>query len=148
MPMKFSFLLPLAFLTIFASCNKGKFTTRPQITIKSYSKKSIGNGQNLTINLQFTDKEGDIGNGEFVYIPKRLNKRPLLPTIPDYDSVRLVVPTFPDETQGEYILSLPWINLHKSDQENDTIFMRFVVVDRAFNKSDTVNSDQLVILKF
>jgi hypothetical protein len=145
--MKFKLIIPLALLTVLASCGKDKFKTQPQIEIKSYGDKSIGNGQSLTITLRFTDKEGDLANGKFVYIPKRLNKRPLLPGIPDYDSIKVVIPSFPDETDGEFDLSLPWINLHKTDTENDTIFMRFVVVDRGNNKSDTVSSDQLVILK-
>lgn len=145
--MKFKLIIPLALLTVLTSCGKDKFKTQPQIEIKSYGDKSIGNGQSLTIRLRFTDKEGDLANGKFVYIPKRLNKRPLLPGIPDYDSIKLVIPSFPNENDGQFILSLPWINLHKTDTENDTIFMRFVVVDRGNNKSDTVNSDKLVILK-
>ena len=145
--MKFKLFIPVTLLAVLASCGKDKFKTQPQIEIKSYGDKSIGNGQSLTIHLRFTDKEGDLANGKFVYIPKRLNKRPLLPGIPNYDSVKLVIPSFPNENDGEFVLSLPWINLHKSDTENDTIFMRFVVVDRADHKSDTVNSVQLVILK-
>jgi len=129
------------------SCGKDKFKTQPQITIKDINSKVIGRDQTLTILLRFTDKEGDLSDGKFVYIPKRLNSRPLLPTIPDYDSVKLVIPKFPIETQGDFLLALPWINLHKSDTENDTIIMRFVVVDKGNNKSDTVGTDQLVILK-
>ena len=129
------------------SCGKDKFKTQPQIEIKDINSKVIARDQQLTITLRFTDKEGDLPDGEFVYIPKRLNIHPLLPTIPDYDSVKLVVPKFPNETQGDFVLSLPWINLHKSDTENDTIKMRFVVVDKAGHKSDTTGTEQLVILK-
>lgn len=145
--MKLSLVILIAVLAVQASCNKDKFKTEPQIEIKSYNRKVVGNGQQLTIRLRFTDKEGDLADGKFVYIPIRLNQRPLPPTIPNYDSVRLAIPTFPDDNDGDFVLDLAWINLHKSDLENDTIFMRFVAVDRAGNKSDTIDSDQLVILK-
>jgi len=129
------------------SCGKDKFKTKPTIDITGYKTKTVGRNDALIINLRFTDKEGDLPNGTFVYIPQRLNARPLPPLIPDYDSVKLVVPTFPDNTDGTFQLNLPWINVHKSDIENDTIKMRFVLVDRASNKSDTVTSDPVVILK-
>jgi hypothetical protein len=146
--MKFPIVFAVALITITAlSCGKDKFKTQPQIEIKSINNDVIARDQTLTIQLRFTDKEGDLADGQFVYIPKRLNTRPLLPTVPNYDSVKLVIPKFPDETDGEFSLSLPWLNLHKSDTENDTITMRFVVVDRANNKSDTVGTDKLVILK-
>lgn len=146
--MKLTLFIAVVITTVaILSCGKDKFKTNPQIEIKSINKKTIGRNDALIVTLRFTDKEGDLANGKFVYIPKRLNIRPLPPVIPDYDSVKLVVPTFPDETLGEYVLTLPWLNLHKSDAENDTITMRFVVVDRGANKSDTITSDQLVILK-
>lgn len=146
--MKFPLVFAIVLLTIAAlSCGKDKFKTKPQIEIKSINNNVIARNQTLTIQLRFTDKEGDLADGKFVYIPKRLNTRPLLPTVPNYDSVKLVIPKFPDETDGEFAISLPWINLHKSETENDTIIMRFVVVDRAGNKSDTVSTDKLVILK-
>ena len=146
--MKITVIFALVLIiAVVASCGKDKFKTQPQIEIKSINKKTIGRQDILTIRLRFTDKEGDLANGKFVYIPKRLNIRPLPPTIPTYDSVRLPIPTFPNENDGEFDLELAWINLHKSDIENDTITMRFVVVDRGNNKSDTVSTDKLVILK-
>jgi hypothetical protein len=145
--MKLFLILAILFAVAMMSCGKDKFKTQPQIEIKSINKTTIGRSDILRVRLRITDKEGDMATGKLVYIPIRLNQRPLPPLIPDYDSVRLVVPNFPNEMDGEFILELPWINLHKSDQENDSIFMRFVAVDRGSNKSDTVNSDRLVILK-
>jgi len=146
--MKFLLIITVVIVAVAViSCGKDKFKTQPQIEIKDINNKVIAKDQTLTIRLRFTDKEGDLSDGIFVYIPKRLNVRPLLPTIPDYDSVKLAVPKFPIETEGDFDLSLPWINLHKSDTENDTITMRFVVVDKGNHKSDTVGTDQIVILK-
>ena len=146
--MKLAVIIPFAIVAVtLVACGKDKFKTNPQIEIKSVNKKTVGRNETLTVKLKFTDKEGDIADGFFVYIPKRLNSRPLPPTIPDYDSVKLLVPHFPDETQGEYDLQLPWLFLHKSYTENDSIILRFVAVDRGNNKSDTVSSSRIVILK-
>jgi hypothetical protein len=128
------------------SCSKDKFETVPKIKIKSYNTDALSRNQQLIIKLEFTDKEGDLGNGKFVYIPKRLNQRPLPPIIPDYDSVKNVIPEFPDKNLGEFVLTLDYNFLRKGPSEPDTIFMRFVAVDRAGNKSDTVDSKQLIIL--
>jgi hypothetical protein len=145
--MKLALIPALSLVILMISCGKDKFKTEPQIEIKDINKKTIGRTDILKIQLRFTDKEGDLAQGKFVYIPIRLNQQPLPPLIPDYDSVRITIPSFPNEMDGDFMLELPWINLHKSDQQNDSIFMRFVVVDRAGHKSDTINSDRIVILK-
>ena len=130
-----------------AACSKDKFKTVPQVSIDSYNTKVVGTDQTLNINVKFTDKEGDLSNGKFVYIQQRTNLRPPPPNTGYPDSVINTIPTFPDNTQGDFQVSLPWRFLHLSDLENDTLVFRFVVVDRAGNKSDTLNSDQIVILR-
>lgn len=139
--------IPLLFAIVLISCDKDKFETKPQIEIDSYNTKELPGGADLIINLKFTDKEGDLGQGQFTYIPVRLNKRGLPPSVPNYTPVELTIPEFSDHNKGEFELKLEWKNLHKSDRENDTINLRFVAVDREGNKSDTVQSDQLVILR-
>lgn len=127
------------------ACNKDKFTTKPQIEVATYNAKVVAPQQDLVIQLKFMDKEGDISEGKFVYIPIRTNRRPLPPDLV-LDSVDLTVPKFPNNNTGFYELRLPWSYLQRSPVENDTFYFRFVAVDRAGNKSDTVNSAQLVAL--
>jgi hypothetical protein len=139
--------IPLLFSVVLLSCDKDKFETKPQIEIDSYNTKELPAGADLIINLKFTDKEGDLGQGQFTYIPVRLNKRGLPPSVPNYTPVDLSIPEFSDHNKGEFELKLEWKNLHKSDRENDTINLKFVAVDREGNSSDTIQSDQLVILR-
>jgi hypothetical protein len=127
------------------ACKKDKFTTRPKIEVSSYNTKTVAPQQNLIIQLKFTDKEGDISEGKFVYIPVRTNKRPLPPDLV-LDSVDLNIPKFPNNNTGFYELRLPWSYLQRSPVENDTFYFRFVAIDRGGNKSDTVNSAQVVAL--
>jgi hypothetical protein len=128
------------------ACDKDKFETKPHIEIESYNTKELPPNANLVMNLNFTDKEGDLGNGQFTYIPVRINRR-RLPQDQDYVPIPLPIPEFNDHNKGEFELKIEWKFLHKSDRENDTINFKFVAVDREVNSSDTVTSDQVVILR-
>lgn len=141
-------IIPFLFVTFLVACDKDKFETKPQIEIDSYNTKVLPPPPHpeLIINLKFTDKEGDLGNGSFTYIPTRLNRR-RLPAGQEYSDVTETIPEFSDHNKGELELRLAWKDLHRSDLENDTIMFKFVVVDREGNKSDTVQSDQIVILR-
>jgi len=143
--MKKIFLIAIVVGALIA-CNKDKFKTQPQIEITSYNTKEVSPGQDMVIQLKFTDKEGDISNGTFIYVPKRLNIRPVPPDL-EYLVDSSVIPTFPDQTSGTFEFRLPWNFLHKSDIENDSIYFSFIAVDRGGNRSDTVNSDKIVILR-
>lgn len=138
--------IPFLFVSLLLACNKDKFETKPQIEIQSYNTKVVPYQGTLTINLKFTDKEGDLGNGEFTYEPISLNRRPLPPG-QEYGPVPLPIPEFTDHNKGEFEVNLRWVDLHKHPIENDTIRFKFSAVDRAGNKSDTIQSDQIVILR-
>lgn len=134
------------FVSLLVACGKDKFETKPRIEIESYKNSVLPPGENLVINLKFYDEEGDIGTGKFTYIPERLNRRPL-PAGQEYVPVDLVIPEFSDHNKGEFELRLQWVDLHKSDLENDTIQLRMAATDREGHTSDTITSDRLVILR-
>lgn len=144
--MKISYFLIPTLMIIAIACSKDKYQTRPQIELKSYDPDKIipFQGQ-MTITFDYTDKEGDIGGGQFVYYPKRLN---IIPYDPPYvDSVVTPLATdIPDKAKGQVQLNLTWLDMHKSDAENDTVQMYFVLVDRAGNRSDSVASDKFVVI--
>ena len=140
---KFILFLPVCLLF---ACGKDSFETKPQMEIDAYNTKTLPPNADLVINLKFTDKEGDLTNGQFTYLPVRLNRRGLPPSVPNYSPVNVPIPEFNDHNKGEFELKVQWKFLHKSDRENDTIRIKFIATDRAGNISDTVESDQLVIL--
>ena len=47
-------------LLAFFSCKKDKFTTDPQVTVKSISPGEVSLGNIITVDAKFTDDEGDI----------------------------------------------------------------------------------------
>src|SRR5215204_6776477 len=84
-------LVVLSSILILFACSKDSFETKPQIDIKSADPKVVPQNGNMIVNLDFTDKEGDL---DAVYIWKvRLNKL-VRPTVRDSIPPRLI-PEFP-----------------------------------------------------
>ena len=65
MKITYSLLILLAVAAI--SCNKDKFTTIPQVTLKSIKPDVVVSGNILTLKGEFTDDEGDIDSALIVY---------------------------------------------------------------------------------
>ena len=58
--MKTNIFLLLAIPVIFYGCTKETYTSKPQISIKSINSTTLSTGSLLLIDINFTDKEGDI----------------------------------------------------------------------------------------
>lgn len=149
--MKKGFLFSLLAFVLFA-CSKDKFETKPSLKYKSSSTDIVPMGSGLQVNLEFTDKEGDL-DSVFI-IRERLNKRgPLI-----NNSLQLAFPSsFNNETKGELILNLDYTGrltyqINEIDipgsggaNEPDTLLLKFVIKDKAKNYSDTAQKDFIVI---
>ncbi len=142
-------LVPVIFIislaTLFVACDKDKFETKPKLEIKDYSSREIRQGQSLRIRLNYYDPEGDLSGAPVIGILRRLNLVPLPSGQDKVDTIRNVLPEFPEKDNGEISFELPFDFLKESLTENDTLMFRFAVEDLAGNKSDTVDSDQVVI---
>lgn len=130
-----------------AACSKDKFKSQPQLSIFSYNTKVVGPNEHIVIQLKYTDKEGDLGEGQLTYIPIRINQRKL-PADKEPLSDSTNIPKYPNTNTGFVQLDLPWSSLHQDYiRENDTIYFRFVAKDLAGNMSDTVDSAPVVFLQ-
>jgi hypothetical protein len=148
--MKANMILCLLALIVLVACSKDKFQTKPLIEIKSYNSKTIAklNGNELRININYFDKEGDLSQAQFFAVRQRLNVKPLPANADKADTLRYQLPKFPDTDHGEITFQVGWQDfLKESPSENDTLVFRFAVADRAGNKSDTITSSKLVILQ-
>jgi len=138
---------------VMAGCNKDKFQTKPQIRLLSVSSMVIPVNSDMLIRMEFTDKEGDIDDSLFVR-KVRLNLR-TRDTV--RDSFRLKVPDFPDRSKGEIELRLSYQNLisaadpptvpgtNPPQREADTLNLRFLLRDKAGNRSDTLTIERIVV---
>lgn len=152
--MKSIITISVLFIVILA-CNKDKFQTKPQLTVKSVSDKLIPFNGGIDVTLGFTDKEGDVNDSIFV-VRERLNRRgPLVRPASPYK-----IPAFPNTTQGEFIVSLQYsagltfgispiriIGSNPARNEPDTMNLKFVARDKAGNKSDTVTVGNVIVTR-
>lgn len=132
-------------LILLLACGKDKFETKPRLEIKDYNSREIVQGQPLEVRINYFDKEGDLGQAAFVALRIRQNIFPLPPGDEKGDTLRSTLPEFPDKDNGEITFRLTYDFLKESVTENDTLIFRFAVTDRAGNKSDTVNSERIVV---
>ena len=141
--MKFTlFLITIVSLAVI-SCSKNSYTTKPQITIESINTLIPYDGQ-LDAKLKFTDKQGDLGEGSITAVRIRLNQHP--PNDSLADTYVYTIPDFPNKSLGQLEFTLPANSFHEQTTENDTVQIKFSVIDRAGNKSDTILSPVIVAL--
>lgn len=135
------------------ACSKDSYKTKPTLKVTSVSRNYVTPKDNLVIQLQATDKQGDFPGGSLTYKINRLNQRPLEIGIPDYEerTILLADSSFGfdrDFQKADFEKSFEYQGeLHKSSIENDTINIYFFIIDRGKNVSDTVYTNTIVIEK-
>ena len=144
-----------ALVLLVAACGKDKFQTKPQLKLISVSNTIVPVNGGMRVVLQYTDKQGDVSNTFYIY-KQRLNAR-VVETV--RDSLVYPVPQFPNTPKGDFELNLAYQNDLISafdpphmpgnpDQlEPDTLNLKFLVSDKAGNKSDTVTLNNIVVLR-
>ena len=150
-----SLLFVTALFTIAIACNKDKLETTPSLKLKSISASTIPVGGTLIVELDFTDKEGDIS--DTIFVKKTRTNRIVVPTI--RDSFVLQVPPFPDRSRGIIQLELKYQNHLLSainppssggtppNLHDDTLVFQFALRDKAKHISDTVTTGPIIIVR-
>ncbi|MEJ7738307.1 MAG: hypothetical protein WKF97_12835 [Chitinophagaceae bacterium] len=146
--MKLNSIILIITAIVLIACDKNKFETRPQLKIKSINGNVVPLGGVLIVRLEYTDKEGDLGQDTLVSIRNRLNRRPLPSGRISVDTLFNSIPEFPDKNKGEFEVKFQSASyLRQSDIENDTILFKFIAKDRGGNNSDTVSTEKIVVLR-
>jgi hypothetical protein len=146
-------------LILFIACSKDKFQDKPTIEIKSINPTQVPeiSGSYTEIEMEFTDKQGDV-DSVFLY-KQRLNaiQRPLLVNA---NTLVYKLPDFPEKSKGVIKLTLQHATELKAavtpptqigapnDKEPDTIVFKIVVKDKGGNYSDTTVTDKIVVERF
>lgn len=145
--MKIRYLvLPVLLVFLLSQCSKSDNGGKPTISMQSVNS-VIPVGGAMQAKINFTQSNGLLSQGIFIAIRTRLNEIGLPPDLEGADTLISQIPEFPDKNQGEFQYTLDYNYLHQSDQENDTINFKFAVIDRAGNKSDTISSGTIVVIK-
>jgi hypothetical protein len=133
---------------LFWGCEKDKFTTAPQLRFKSVNTDRLQIGERLQITLEFTDAEGDISDSIFVeQVPdprcatgggfKAMYKIPGFPVAKNLKGDILITYGYRVSPQ----LREPLCNF------SDTCFFRFMLKDKAQNRSDTISTSRIILVK-
>ncbi len=150
MKIRISFIFSILLLTVFAGCKKDKFTTAPQVKIKSISPDVVSKGNFITVTASFTDDQGDIQDSVFVVF-KRYNGTATLST----DTIRITLGKLgvPNTRSGEIELLAKYgelaagalfLNTESADRE---VSFGIILKDKAGNKSNYAESKKITLKK-
>ncbi|MGG9971809.1 hypothetical protein ACQ33O_08470 [Ferruginibacter sp. SUN002] len=146
--MRYTIIIAI-FSFVFIACSKDKFTTKPQLTFKSANTNVVEKENVLEFTLDFTDEEGDI-DSLFMF---KITKNCSLSDLKDSSEITASLPRVKKQ-RGDLIVTyknavnaFPYLPCYPLCTENDTCYFRFVLMDKAKNKSDTLNTGQIVIIK-
>lgn len=145
------FLYSTLLLTLFIACGKDKFETKPTIEIKSIGPNPVPINSSMVVELEYTDKEGDIQDSLFIR-KIRINQKKVALTV--RDSFYLPLPgDAPEKNKGTIKLTLLYQD-HLISAQNpgsppnaapDSLIFRFALRDKAKNTSDTVETGLIVV---
>ena len=144
--MRNTFLFSIIILLL-AGCGKDKFNTKPSLKYKSVSTTVLHPGQIITFTLSFTDAEGDLTDTLSImkFDPICVNSRFTdLYVLPNFSASKnqegdILV------TYGYNVTNYPPIQAPQCFNRNDTCVFKFVLKDKAQNRSDTAVSETIVI---
>lgn len=135
-------LLPL----LFFSCGKDTYQSKPQLSIKSISGSVVPPGSDLQIRMRLTDKEGDFV--DTVWVRKSTTRCTQSNFV---DSFLYRIPAETPRTNnfnGEVLITFTYaIELQPRCNRNDTATFSFWMKDVKGNKSDTVKTQPIIILR-
>lgn len=149
--MSTKILLTLIAFCILVGCTKDKYTTKPQLKYKGVNTKVLNRNQTLTFTLEVTDLEGDIQDTIWVeeVVRNCATGGGVSPyKMPDnFTSVK----NLKGEIQICYSyginLGCPGIIEPRCIGRNDSATYRFWIQDKAKNVSDTISSEEIVVIQ-
>lgn len=150
--MRTKILILLTFAAFFYGCKKSSYTTRPQISFNSVNSTVLYQGNVVTFQLNFTDKEGDIQDTLWV---EKISR-----TCPNTPGVQFIsknkVPNFTATSNLDGKLEISFVynanvpglsSIIGCSNRNDTSYFRFWLKDKANNRSDTIASPDIILVK-
>lgn len=146
-----------------AGCSKDKFSTKPKLSFESINADEFVSGQDISIKIKLTDKEGDFSDDEsnpgfkkpYLFV-KRFS---YLCSAQDTTITNYPIPAFTSrkDLDANLIINFTYgINdgqyqyFGRSDcaeQRNDSTYLSIWIKDEAGNMSDTINTATFKLLK-
>lgn len=150
--MRTKLLILLTITFFFSSCKKEEFNTKPTLSFGEVNTTQLRQGNLLIFTLNFTDKEGDIQDTLWVQKISRT-----CPTTPGVQFIsRNKVPDFTGTPNLKGKLEITFVynanvpgtpSIVGCNNRNDTAFFRFWLKDKANNRSDTISSPDIILIR-
>ncbi|MEP6597794.1 MAG: hypothetical protein ABJA71_17700 [Ginsengibacter sp.] len=148
--MKIKLLLAALIIFGFITCTKDTFNTTPSLKFVSVNGNVFAQPSVVTFNLECTDKEGDVV--DTIWIQRISRVSACESEVALYDS--FPIPDFspPKNVKAEFEFTFNYPgpqapNLRACSQHDDTSYFRFWMHDKAQHVSDTVQSQDIVLLQ-
>lgn len=139
---------------MFVGCSKDKFNTKPTLEFKNANSQVFHKGEIMEFVLHYTDKEGDIQNHLYV---QEVTQDTLCSgnNFSDTYPIPRDVPETAN-SEGDIVVRYTYGQISPSGypptytaatcQRNDTCVIKFALIDKANNSSDTITSPQIVFV--
>ena len=135
-------------ILLFGGCTKNTYNTKPTLKITSINGNVFENGSTMILQIQVTDKEGDVTDSLFM---RRIRLNQNVRATTAVDSIYFKVPDAPNTTDGTIQLNLGYTNYLAAaidpGNQNDTLVFKFALRDRAGNVSDTISTEPIVAIR-
>lgn len=141
-------LITLISFCVLVGCSKDEYTAKPQLKYKSVNTKVLNRNETLTFVLEVTDAEGDIQDSIWVQeVPRHCSGGFTSKyKMPDFTAVK--------NLKGEINICYSYgVNLgcptitSTCQNQNDSATFKFWIQDKAKNISDTISSEEVVLIK-
>jgi hypothetical protein len=147
--MKAKILILFVIAIITNSCNKGKYTDKPQLTFKSVNTGVLNPNQVITFDIEFTDAQGDVQDTLWVQkVTKNCKKSDFVSgyRIPGFPATKNLKGVFEVSLAYGFGLGYPAMQEPACTNQNDTCVFNFWAKDLAGNKSDTLAGPTIIIV--
>ncbi len=153
--MRAKLLFLFLFVGILSGCKKDKYQTKPQLKVKDLKVFSIttlnGTGSAVEIDFEVTDKEGDVEDS--ILIQKVDAAKIPCPGNSILTNLDYRIPDYPNTSNQKVLFRVRFATINvdgyallggaSCPPRKDTSYFRFVVRDKAGNKSDTLKTDPI-----
>lgn len=154
--MKAKLLFLFLFTAALAGCKKDKYQTTPTLSLKAVTVGGIQDaagtiGSTIEFEIEVTDKEGDVEDSIFI------DKIDATLRCPGNNLIRDVykIPDYPNESNQKVLFKVRYATINvlgyallggaSCPPRKDTSYFRFIVSDKAGNKSDTLFTDPVAL---
>lgn len=150
--MRAKLLILLTITAFFYGCSKDEFNTKPSLSFAEANTTELRQGNLLIFSLDFTDKEGDIQ--DTLWVQKISTTCPTTPGVQFISPYR--VPNFTGTANLKGKLEITFVynanvpgtpSIVGCTNRNDTSYFRFWLKDKANNRSDTVRSPDIILIR-